>query len=300
MRLNPEKCAFGVEGGKFLGFMLTHRGIEANPDKCKVIIEMRSPKNLKEIQQLLGRLTMLSRFIPRLAERVRPMAQMLHKTAKFSWNEACESIFNQLKEFEVREPLLQHYYHTVKNFIAKFDKVTIEHMLRQDNEWADAMSRLASTKKKSYHQPVIQVHLKQPSVGESECLAITEVDTWMSPIIQYLEHGTCKPGNEKAIRLQCAQYTMISQDLYRRGYSTLLLKCLAKEQAQYVLHEIHDGACDNHYGARAMAAKVIRAGYYWPTVQGDCTEYLKKCLKCQEFGPIYHLKPEEHHSMTSP
>jgi len=84
MRLNPEKCAFGVEGGKFLGFMLTHRGIEANPDKCKVIIEMRSPKNLKEIQQLLGRLTMLSRFIPRLAERVRPMAQMLHKTAKFS------------------------------------------------------------------------------------------------------------------------------------------------------------------------------------------------------------------------
>jgi len=55
MRLNPEKCAFGVEGGKFFGFMLTHRGIEANPDKCKAITEMRSPKNLKEIQQLLGR-----------------------------------------------------------------------------------------------------------------------------------------------------------------------------------------------------------------------------------------------------
>ena len=65
MRLNPEKCAFGVEGGKFLGFMLTHRGIEANPDKCKAIVEMRSPSNLKEIQQLLGRLTTLSRFVPR-------------------------------------------------------------------------------------------------------------------------------------------------------------------------------------------------------------------------------------------
>jgi len=77
MRLNPEKCVFGVEGGKFLNFMLTHRGIEANPDKCKAITEMRSPKNLKEIQQLLGRLTALSRFVPRLAERIRPMAQML-------------------------------------------------------------------------------------------------------------------------------------------------------------------------------------------------------------------------------
>jgi len=99
MRLNPEKCAFGVEGGKFLGFMLTLRGIEANPDKCKAITEMRSPKNLKEIQQLLGRLTTLSRFVPRLAERIRPIAQMLRKTSKFSWNEECEQIFGQLKAF---------------------------------------------------------------------------------------------------------------------------------------------------------------------------------------------------------
>jgi len=95
-------------------------------------------------------------------------------------------------------------------------------------------------------------------------------DTWMSPIIQYLEHGTCKLGNEKAIRLQCARYTMIGQDLYRMGYSTPLLKCLTKEQAQYVLQEVHDGACGNHSGARTMAAKVIRAGYNWLTVQGDC------------------------------
>jgi len=99
MRLNHEKCAFDVEGGKFLGFMLTHRGIEVNPDKCKAITEMRSPKNLKEIQQLLGRLTTLSRFVPRLAERIRPMAQMLRKTSKFIWNETCEDIFGQLKEF---------------------------------------------------------------------------------------------------------------------------------------------------------------------------------------------------------
>jgi len=54
MRLNPDKCAFGVEGGKFLGFMLTHRGIEANPETCKSITEMRSPRNIKEIQRLIG------------------------------------------------------------------------------------------------------------------------------------------------------------------------------------------------------------------------------------------------------
>jgi len=97
MKLNPEKCTFGVEGGKFLGFMLTHRGIEANPDKCQTIMGMRSPKNIKEVQQLLGRLTGLSRFVPRLAEKRRPMVQLLWKAAKFSWDERCEEIFKQFK-----------------------------------------------------------------------------------------------------------------------------------------------------------------------------------------------------------
>jgi len=66
MRLNPEKCVFGVPIGKFLGFMLTARGIEANPDKCTAIAEMRSPKNLKEIQRLVGHLMSLARFLPKL------------------------------------------------------------------------------------------------------------------------------------------------------------------------------------------------------------------------------------------
>ena len=49
MRLNPEKCTFGVGGGKFLGFMITHRGIEANPDKCTAILEMRNPNYIQEV-----------------------------------------------------------------------------------------------------------------------------------------------------------------------------------------------------------------------------------------------------------
>jgi len=90
MRLHPEKCAFGVEGGMFLGFMLTHREIEVNPDKCQTITEMLSPQNIKEVQKLIGCLTTLSRFLPRLAERTRPMVQLLRKEAKFRWDEKYE------------------------------------------------------------------------------------------------------------------------------------------------------------------------------------------------------------------
>jgi len=83
----------------FLSFMLTHRGIEANPDKCQAITNMRSPQNIKEVQQLLGHLTTLSRFVPRLAERTRPMVQLFRTTSKFSWDKKCEEIFKHLKNF---------------------------------------------------------------------------------------------------------------------------------------------------------------------------------------------------------
>src|SRR4051812_5239468 len=65
MKLNPSKCMFGVHSGKFLGFMITSRGIEVNPDKIQAIINMTAPKTLHDIQRLNGRLTSLSRFLAR-------------------------------------------------------------------------------------------------------------------------------------------------------------------------------------------------------------------------------------------
>jgi len=106
MRLNPGKCAFSVEGGKFLGFMLTHRGIEVNLEKCKAITEMRSPSGLKEIQRLVGRLTSLSRFVPKFVERTRPIIKLLKKTTKFEWTDECEQNFLQLKTFLASPPII--------------------------------------------------------------------------------------------------------------------------------------------------------------------------------------------------
>jgi len=77
--------------------MLTQRGIEANPEKCKAMIEMRSPTNVKEVQRLVGHLTAISRFLPKLADQTRPIIQLLKKSVKFSWSEDCECIFQNLK-----------------------------------------------------------------------------------------------------------------------------------------------------------------------------------------------------------
>ena len=62
MKLNPLKCPFGVASGKFLGFMVNHRGIEANPEKIQALIDMRSPSKMKEVQSLTGRVTAFNKF----------------------------------------------------------------------------------------------------------------------------------------------------------------------------------------------------------------------------------------------
>jgi len=140
----------------------------------------------------------------------------------------------------------------------------------------------------------------QVMVGQVNGDFEVEADNWMTPVIQYLTDGTCKADQEKAMKQQCTRYTMINEDLYQRGYSTPLLKCITNKRVEYILTKIHEGVCGNHAGARTMAAKVLRAGYYWPTMQCDSVEYVKKCVKCQKFGPLLHTRPEELHNIISP
>ncbi|XP_061367257.1 uncharacterized protein LOC133310357 [Gastrolobium bilobum] len=106
IRLNPVKCAFGVAAGKFLGFMLTHRGIEANPDKCKAVLDMIVPQSKKEVQQLTERLAALTRFLPKSAEHALPFFKLLKKEATDGWNPACEAAFEKIKKCLLTPPIL--------------------------------------------------------------------------------------------------------------------------------------------------------------------------------------------------
>lgn len=77
--MNPLKCAFGLTSGKFLGFIVIHRGIEVDPQKIKAILEMPPPKNLKEFQSLQGRLAYIIRFISNLSGRIHPFSRLMKK-----------------------------------------------------------------------------------------------------------------------------------------------------------------------------------------------------------------------------
>ena len=95
LRLNASKCSFGVGSGKFLGFMVTHRGIEVNPDQVKAINSLQPPRNPKEVQKLTGMTAALNRFISRSADRYRPFFLLMNKWKGFEWIEECALAFRQ-------------------------------------------------------------------------------------------------------------------------------------------------------------------------------------------------------------
>ena len=78
-------------------------------------------------------------------------------------------------------------------------------------------------------------------------------------------------GKEAArkLKVQAARFVLIKDILYKRGFSRLYLRCLGPEEADYVMREVHEGIYGNHSGARSLVHKLIRVGYYWPTMQKD-------------------------------
>ncbi|XP_057426098.1 uncharacterized protein LOC130719491 [Lotus japonicus] len=486
MKLNPEKCSFGIQGGKFLGFMLTSRGIEVNPDKGKAILEMKSPTSVKEVQRLTGRMAALSRFLPMAGDKAAPFFTCLKKNLKFQWNEACEQAFTKLKEtlatlpvlskptpgvplilylavtdkagaesryqkiekaalailktarrlrpyfqgfqvkvktdvplrqvlqkpdlsgrlvswsvelseydiqyeprgqvtiqslidfvaeltpaegektqgewvlsvdgssndtgsgagitiespdkmvieqslkfefrasnnqseyealiaglrlaielgvqklfikgdsqlvvkqvkceYQVKDPQLSKYLEVVRRLMMEVKNIRIEHVPRGQNERADVLAKLASTGRLGNYQTVIQETLPRPIIDLVEVKlkavkSVTEGEpSWMESIKIFLENPPRDDDlNSRAKRREASFYTLIDGELYRRGIMSPMLKCVDTKDAPGIMAEVHEGVCSSHIGGRSLAVKVLRAGFYWPTMKKDCLEYVKKC-----------------------
>ena len=111
------------------------------------------------------------------------------------------------------------------------------------------------------------------------------------------------PGSKEAVRklkVKAAQFVLISDVLYKRGFSRPYQRCLSPEEVSYVVREVHKGICGNHSGLRSLVHKLIRAGYYWPTMQKNAQTYVKTCNKCQRFSNVIRQLTEELTPMASP
>ena len=102
------------------------------------------------------------------------------------------------------------------------------------------------------------------------------------PLISYLKNGMLPNGKDAArkLKVQASRFILIKDVLYKRGFSRPYLRCLVPEEAEYVMREVHEGICGNHLGVRSLVHKLIKIGYYWPTIQKDAEAYVKTCDKC--------------------
>ncbi|CAL8993374.1 unnamed protein product [Prunus brigantina] len=511
MRLNPSKCAFGVASGKFLGFMISQRGIEANPVKIRALIDMWVPKTKKEVQSLTGQVAALARFISKATDRCAPFFKALKGSKRqIDWTSECDRAFDDLKNYMSRAPLLSTplpgetlviylsvsasalssahsinvltnqplrqvlqkpetsgrlikwaielgefdiSYHpqpsekgqAVADFISEFttpanadpstasadpplssvvfpsastesssaetafdhnsphwtlyvdgssnrqgsgaglvlrtpNHTTIEYAIRfqfrasnneaeyeallaglrlaqrtgaerlliysysqlvinqvgtefiakdesmaaylawarrllsqfktyhirqiprSENSHADALSRLASAIDDRIGRHVPVEVLARRSTTEAELNTVRQDPSWMDPIHAYLTNGTLPTDRTEAKteRRRSARYLLLQGILYRRSYSLPLLRCVAPQQGDYILREIHEGACGDHSGSQSLAFKAVRQGYYWPSLHADATRIVQKCDPCQRFSSVSKVPAEPLSPMTSP
>ena len=132
---------------------------------------------------------------------------------------------------------------------------------------ADALAKAASVGEPMDEFDKVQY---MPSIDLPEVHQIGREENWMTPIVIYLKDERLPEDKDKdkarKLMIRAAKYVLIDEVLYKWGFSQPYLRCLALDESNYVLREIHEGECGNHSGVRALVHKVARVGYYWPTI----------------------------------
>ncbi|GKU88934.1 hypothetical protein SLEP1_g3141 [Rubroshorea leprosula] len=382
MRLNPAKCIFSVEFGKFLGFMVSRRGIELRypiAEKAALAV-VTSARKLRlyfqshpiivltdqPLRQILQKPECSRRLIKwavelrefeitfqqRSAIRAQALADFIvectpsgalligsegyrsEHALKFNFDATnnmaeyealllglqlalelkisaiqvysdSQLVVNQINSIcEVVDLVMVKYAALVAELKCKFQKFCLSKIPWAENEQADSLSKFASDSSLSSRSVFVEV-LDEPSFMKPRVMEIsTNPDTpsWTDSIISFLRDGIVPEDRQEAMKLRkkASRYTIIDGVLYKRSFSLPLLRCLNPYEAEYALREVHEGVCGSHVGARTLAHKVLRQGYYWPNMHKDATYFVQKCPKCQFFAHLTHQPAEELTNLVAP
>ncbi|GJR41893.1 reverse transcriptase domain-containing protein [Tanacetum coccineum] len=318
MKLNPKKCTFGAEEGAFLGHVVSMKGIKACPEKVEAVMKLQSPQTLKE------RLPMDTRSgksvpkheemysgtaygnrtkIQRRADNVPMRNQRGDKRSSFNRKglAANTNLFRHPCSVSPRDKLQSdrksgfsisarhkkaekakdvNHGQILADFIVEKpdEEGPSAEVPRSENKKADALSKIASTNFAHLTKQVLVETLKRKSIEKREILAVLEEEgyCWMTPLIEYLTEGTLPAETKKArtIKIKARQYTMINGVLYKKSFLEPWL--------------------------RSVVAKVIRSGYYWPTMHKDARNIIRTCNDCQTHRPVPRNPQQKLTPITSP
>ncbi|XP_075075865.1 uncharacterized protein LOC107793672 [Nicotiana tabacum] len=209
-------------------------------------------------------------------------------------------------EWETQDLKLILYRQCLHDLCQQFRSVEFRHIPRIHNKIADALATLASMlhhPDKAYIDPVhIQVHDQHDYCNMVE----EEIDgePWFHDIKEYIRSGVYPvhaTGDQKrTIRRLASGFFLSGGILYKRIPDLGLLRCINAKEASTIMAEVHSGVCGPHMNGYVLAKKILRAGYYWLTMERNCINFVRKCHQCQVHGDLIHSPPSELHSMSAP
>ncbi|MDM1359825.1 reverse transcriptase-like protein, partial [Myroides marinus] len=186
-------------------------------------------------------------------------------------------------EFEAKDERIQGYLGRVKQLQSDFDFFSLTHIPRSGNSHADSLATLATSSAQDLPRIILVEDLHKPTEAKAEAVQVHQVRAgpcWMDPIIKFLKEDILpeERGEADKIRRKATRFWLSEdQKLYRRSYSGPYLLCVHPEETETLLEELHEGICGSHTGGRSLAHRALTQGYWWPSMQKEAHEYVRKC-----------------------
>eukprot|EP00253_Pinus_taeda_P021919 PITA_21919 len=263
--VNPKKSQFALKEGKLLGHIVFTEDVKIDPARVQAIQKFSIPRSKRDIQSFLGKINFLRRFIPNFAELIKHNTSMLKKGSEIKWVDASRRSFKAIKKAIMEAPTLISPNYTKELCIFFFSSYdTLAAVLLQKND--EGIEHLVDF----FNKTLRDVELS---------------------IIHFLQQLEVPPGiissQAQAFKLRSAKFCINKNFLYWKDPSGILLRCLDKEQ---VIHQFHSRICGGHHYWKTTTHKILRVGYYWPTLFSDVFSFVKSCDKCQRFAGRQQLK----------
>jgi len=177
---------------------------------------------------------------------------------------------------------------------------------KKKNQMADACATLASMFQLTPHGDLPYIEFRCHGKPVHCCLVEEEQDSkpWYLDIRRYIQNKECpqeaSDNNKRTLRRLEASFFLSGSILYKRNHDMVLLRCVDVGEVEHMLVEVHEGSFGTHANRHAMAQKILRAGYYWLTMESDCCIHVRKCHKCQTFADNVNTSPMPLNVLAAP
>lgn len=216
-------------------------------------------------------------------------------------------LISQVKwDWEDHDHNLIPYEEHVLKLIPYFNEITFYHIPREENQLADALATLSSMFKVNCKREVPSIcnnYLDEPTYYlEAE----DEFDghPWFYDTMRYLESqeypGNASITDKKYLRRLPTKFFFSGGVLYKRNYDSVLLRCIDKHEENWIIMETHEVSFGTHASGHKMVKKILRADYFWITMEVDCYCHVQTCHKCQIYADKIHVPPVPLNALTSP